>query len=509
MFAYLYYIRQDSSSAKEIRVFLESEECKKAVSDEIPNPTTLSHLRDFSVLDHKGFATPAELEALPINRLILHTQYLLQLHNCDDAYQGLLQAAIFELSRRFIQLKAFAPCLSLLEKSFGSEVIIEKCKVLIAKGDESTAEHLLRSLLQTTVTVEPEIEIEARCLLAELFAGPRNLLDQAVAFLQEALDRFDKSIIKSESRLRYFSLIHRLTARQLYNIEEHLESRAFRMREDAIREWSKQQEQASQRPPSMAARRIECELRCEKEAVETVKKKLLSTAVATVSAGLEALKLLSEPYKKQPLQPKHINDAVLRHIFPLIDVIFRFDDNVDVVRELKMYVGSGMVPAVWVQVIITKLIMAYPYHVLHSVLLYKFDENRAPVVQSMLEEAERRIANEKDRARLHEIIEDMTAAHVAYLQFVALKMNDTRFFEKRGNSALYYMLGNVSIMSRIEILKRVPLPVVEQKLGFPRDYSGDELVKWEVIERECMQADGLSAPKITRIYIVVHTHDFL
>ncbi|VDM83492.1 unnamed protein product, partial [Strongylus vulgaris] len=104
---------------------------------------------------------------------------------------------------------------------------------------------------------------------------------------------------------------------------------------------------------------------------------------------------------------------------------------------------------------ITKLIMAYPYHVLHSVLLYKFDENRAPVVQSMLEEAERRIANEKDRARLHEIIEDMTAAHVAYLQFVAL--------------------------------------------GFPRDYSGDELVKWEVIERECMQADGLSAPKVTRV----------
>lgn len=32
----------------------------------------------------------------------------------------------------------------------------------------------------------------------------------------------------------------------------------------------------------------------------------------------------------------------------------------------------------------------------------------------------------------------------------------------------------------------------------PGDYSGDELIKWGVMERTCVQADGLSAPKVLR-----------
>ncbi|VDN25561.1 unnamed protein product [Cylicostephanus goldi] len=61
------------------------------------------------------------------------------------------------------------------------------------------------------------------------------------------------------------------------------------------------------------------------------------------------------------------------------------------------------------------------------------------------------------------------------------------------------MQENVSILRQAKILRRVPLPIVEQKICFPRDYSGDDLIKWESIERECIQADGISAPKVTRV----------
>lgn len=46
--------------------------------------------------------------------------------------------------------------------------------------------------------------------------------------------------------------------------------------------------------------------------------------------------LLSEPYIKQPHQPKQRNDNILRYIFPLIDVIFRFDGEKDVVRIFRV-----------------------------------------------------------------------------------------------------------------------------------------------------------------------------
>ncbi|KIH60887.1 phosphatidylinositol 3- and 4-kinase, partial [Ancylostoma duodenale] len=410
----------------------------------------------------------------------------------------------------------------MLKNYDGDSLTIEKCKVLVAKGEYNAAEHHLHVLLQSTTIRDPTDEIEARCLLAELLADHKNMLDEAIILLQKGREGIEKLAVRSESRLRIFLLLHQLAARQLTGIEEHMESRAFRMREDAIREWTRQRSIASQGAPTHAGRRIECELKCEREAVEAIKQKLVATAVDTVWAGLEALKLLSEPYLKQPQQPKQRNDRILRHIFPLIDVIFRFDGEKDVVKTFRMYVASGMVPAIWVHVVghlmshcftksilapvvrsmIVKIIMAYPFHVLHTVLMYKFNENHAPIVQTILEEAERRVADRAAKMRLHEIIEDMTTAHVAYMQFVAAKVADTRFFKKQqvpGSSAVQYeMLDKLSIVRLTDVLQRVPLPVIDQKLCMPGDYSGDELVKWGPMERTCIQADGLSAPKVLR-----------
>ncbi|KAK6037946.1 hypothetical protein COOONC_24549, partial [Cooperia oncophora] len=210
--------------------------------------------------------------------------------------------------------------------------------------------------------------------------------------------------------------------------------------------------------------------------------------------------LLSQPYVKQPCQPAERNDDILRLIFPLINVIFRFDREKDVVKAFRGYIANGMVPAVWVHVVshlmshcfaksilapvirtmIVKLIIAYPFHILHTILMYKFNENHSYIVETMLEEAERRIADKMARSRFHEIVEDMTTAHVAYIQFVAVKISDPRFFKKR------------QLPDNKDVLKRVPLPIVDQKLGIAGDYSGQDIVMWGTMERnEDVRQDSL------------------
>ncbi|KAK6031292.1 phosphatidylinositol 3- and 4-kinase [Ostertagia ostertagi] len=422
LFSALYVGSRSSSSSEEILQYIENIECETSENDDLPSSSTINNLRDLQVL-RPGYK-PSE--------------------------------------------DVLMPCLSILERISGDLSMVEKCRVLIAKGDLNTADHLLHMLLESADT---DVSVEVRCLLAELLAYHRNMLDEAIALLRQGIESIGEGSITRESRLRLFSLLHRLAARQLSGIEEHMESRAFRMREDAIREWTRQRSLAAQGPPSHTARRIECELRCEKEAVESVKEKLVASAVDTVTAGLEALKLLSQPFLKQPCQPAEKNDDILRLIFPLINVIFRFDRDKDVVKAFRReYAKPGMVPAVWVHVVshlmshcfaksilapvvrtmIVKLIIAYPYHVLHTVLMYKFNE-----------------------------------------------ISDTRFFKKRQlpeNKVEYEMMqgGFVGLFQSGWFAKRVPLPIVDQKLGTACDYSGQDIVMWGEMERnEDVRQDSL------------------
>ncbi|XGW21147.1 hypothetical protein V3C99_004249 [Haemonchus contortus] len=520
MFSALYVAGRDIGSLKEILCHIEGIECENVLSDELPDPSIINNLCDLYVLRPSYEPSGEELLGMPFNRLVL---YALCLFRRNQAKSFTIDKSgdnsiISLLVKKLCERKAFVPCLSILDKNPSSLSTVDKCRVLIAKGDVNTADHLLRMLLDSG---ETNVRVEARCLLAELLAHHKNMLDEAITLLRQEIESIEERSISCGARLRLFTLLHRLSARQLSGIEEHMESRAFRMREDAIREWTRQRSVAAQGPPSHTARRIECELRCEKEAVQAVKQKLISTAIDTVAAGLEALRLLSQPYVKQPCQLAERNDDILRLIFPLIDVVFRFDHDKDVVKAFKGYIATGMVPAVWVPVVshlmshcfaksmlapvirtmIVKLIIAYPYHVLHTVLMYKFNENHSYIVDTLLEEAERRVSDKTARSRLHEIIEDMTIAHVAYIQFVSVKVTDTRFFKKRqlpGNKAQYEMMDGLSIISQADVLSRVPLPIVDQKLGTACDYSGHNIIMWGAMERICIQADGLSAPKIFR-----------
>ncbi|WKX91246.1 hypothetical protein Q1695_009798 [Nippostrongylus brasiliensis] len=508
MFAALHVARRSSGLLERLLDHIANIECENSVNRALPPSEVFGHLRSLEVLRPGNTYTFQDFREMPIDSLVLRTTLMLRSdEDCSLSRSGDgCESAISVLLRKLCEQKAFSPCLKILERFSDSQAVIERCRVLVAKGEINTAEHLLRVFVDPASGNNTEYVVEARCLLAELLADRKNMLDESITLLRENLNLIDKYDISHEGQLRMFTLLHRLAARQLSAIEEHMESRAFRMREDAIREWTRQRNVASQRAPSHAARRIECELRCEKGAVESAKKKLLASAVETLSASLEALKLLSLPYVKEPCQSSERNGVILRLIFPLIDVLFRFDTEADVVNTFKTYIGKSMVPTVWVNVVghlmshcftksllapvirtmIVKLIIAYPYHVLHTVLMYKFNENHAYIVNSMLGEAERRVSDKNDRCRLHEIIEDMTAAHVAYMQFVAAKISDLRFFNKRqiaGSAAQYEMLDGLSIVSLVETLKRVPLPVIEQKLGLAGDYSGSNIVMWGAMER--------------------------
>uniref|UniRef100_A0A1I7WZR8 Col_cuticle_N domain-containing protein n=1 Tax=Heterorhabditis bacteriophora TaxID=37862 RepID=A0A1I7WZR8_HETBA len=85
---------------------------------------------------------------------------------------------------------------------------------------------------------------------------------------------------------------------------------------------------------------------------------------------------------------------------------------------------------------VIKLIVAYPYHVLHTILMYKCDENKAPIVETMLKEAECRVCDVASQKTLQQIISDISTAHIAYQQFVNADPKDTRMFtvKKQMNS---------------------------------------------------------------------------
>ncbi|VDP08601.1 unnamed protein product [Heligmosomoides polygyrus] len=250
--------------------------------------------RDLEVLRlSTNGVTRKELETMPIARhallavLIVRSEAgCLTLRSTDSRH-----LVITSLLTKLCGLKAFAPCLSILEKCTGSLSSVEKCRVLISKCDISTAEHMLRALLESSTSAEPELAVELRCLLAELLADHKNELSEAISSLRQGLGNMENSAVGCEVRIRFFTLLHRLGARQLVGMEEHMESRAFRMREDAIREWTRQQTVtgASQGPRSHVARRIDCELRCEKAAVASVRQNLVASAIDTVVAGLDAL----------------------------------------------------------------------------------------------------------------------------------------------------------------------------------------------------------------------------
>uniref|UniRef100_A0A0K0DB02 non-specific serine/threonine protein kinase n=1 Tax=Angiostrongylus cantonensis TaxID=6313 RepID=A0A0K0DB02_ANGCA len=140
---------------------------------------------------------------------------------------------------------------------------------------------------------------------------------------------------------------------------------------------------------------------------------------------------------------------------------------------------------------VVKLIIAYPFHVLHTVLMYKFDEVTFNFVRSNFYKSA--------RARLHQIIEDMIAAHIAYIQFATLKISDTQFFKKISGvktGILFLCISQQFCRTGFFFYSHVLLTSV--KIGNAGDYSGHEIVMWDTMDPTCTRADGLSSPKVLR-----------
>ncbi|EYC10620.1 hypothetical protein Y032_0054g2465 [Ancylostoma ceylanicum] len=116
LFAFLY--SSSSLVCNELLAYLESMECEAAAKSELPNLTNISHLRDFAVVDLKGCFAIGDLKSLATSRLILFTTYLSRISDLGDIgrlYHFDLSIAISELSRRLIDLKAFASVIKQLD----------------------------------------------------------------------------------------------------------------------------------------------------------------------------------------------------------------------------------------------------------------------------------------------------------------------------------------------------------------------------------------------------------
>lgn len=122
-------------------------------------------------------------------------------------------------------------------------------------------------------------------------------------------------------------------------------------------------------------------------------------------------------------------------IFPLIDVIYKYETDVGVIALLKEHTKSKLPSKLWISAtshiaskcfsieksqitrhlsqILCHLIYDYPYHVLHTILMYD-DEKNASKVKGFLKTIFDARADQRDSSKLKEIVITIREAHQAY-----------------------------------------------------------------------------------------------
>uniref|UniRef100_A0A1I7UJD8 non-specific serine/threonine protein kinase n=1 Tax=Caenorhabditis tropicalis TaxID=1561998 RepID=A0A1I7UJD8_9PELO len=205
-------------------------------------------------------------------------------------------------------------------------------------------------------------------------------------------------------------------------------------------------------------------------------------------------------------------------IFPLIDVIYKYEQDPGVINLLKEHATSGAPTKLWlcatshiaskcfsldrspitkhVSSILCQLIYDYPFHVLHTVLMYEYGKNGSVVVNFLKQIMRMHAESKSNTARLKEIVEAMREAHAAYKEIANFDPTRANRIEIDGKSAYEWPL-NLRIF-RCK-LSQLPIPTISQKIGPASDYSSLNLVTWKTPRRTFTIADGLSTPKIWEI----------
>ncbi|CDK13476.1 Serine/threonine-protein kinase ATM [Caenorhabditis elegans] len=404
--------------------------------------------------------------------------------------------------------------------------LIRICKqhVTCRSGDPRMADINLRTM-HPRVPVMSDLAIaEWSLALSKITIEYRNDMEEGIRILEFGCKHLQNKD-SVETRLKVLLKLHSVCIGQLSKLEEYRETRTYRMKQQAVTAFEQQIQNSCRTSlargnsgdewTKKTVQRVRKEHQFEKNDLEKVDNSLNSAARKAVSSGFDALLCISQ---------LEDDDEAIRAssliIFPLIDVIYKYETDVGVIALLKEHTKSKLPSKLWISAtshiaskcfsieksqitrhlsqILCHLIYDYPYHVLHTILMYD-DEKNASKVKGFLKTIFDARADQRDSSKLKEIVITIREAHQAYREIAMLDV--------RGNVRIQRVEINGKTMYRwphdLKIfkckLRQLPIPTISQKIGCPGDYSTTDLITWKRWKDVFTIADGISTPKIWEI----------
>ncbi|CAO4359929.1 unnamed protein product [Caenorhabditis nigoni] len=388
-------------------------------------------------------------------------------------------------------------------------------------GDPRTAEINLRQMAPGKMS---EAAIAEWCIvLSKITIDYRNDDVEGIRILERGCRHLEHKTCV-ESRLKVLLQFHSICMGQLSKLEEYLETRSFRMKKQVIAEYEKQIEKKNSTPrvqrgtsggdEMKRTERVKKEMRLEKADVEKVEGLVVSAARKAVQSAFQALSCISQLEDDE----EAIRTSSLI-VFPLIDVIYKYETDPGVVEALKGHSKTALPSKLWLcatshlaskcfavektpisrylSQILCHLVYDYPYHVLHTILMYEFDKNGAQVrefLRSMYS-----VKTKRDVDKLREVVAMMREAHVAYREIAKLQVKENiriQRVERDGKTMLVWPRDLKIFKCKLD---QLPIPTISQKIGAPGDLSTSNLITWRDHKDVFSLADGLSSPIIWEI----------
>ncbi|CAB3408744.1 unnamed protein product [Caenorhabditis bovis] len=396
---------------------------------------------------------------------------------------------------------------------------IAQHQIICMCGDHRVAEINLRSMYNKIPSMSGNAIVQLTLALSRITCEYRNDLDEGVQLLERGCDQLSNSV-SVEMKLELLLNFHSLCIEQLARLEEYRESRSYRMKQEAITALEEQiarLRSSRNRQPGDAGRtivRLQRESNCAKDDVRKFEDSVANAAFRAVSSALDVLDTIAELE-----EPSEAESRALLVIFPLIDVIYKYENIPKIVDVVHKHVSNRFVSRLWIKatghiaskcfnsertpleavlkMMLQLLVIDYPFIVLHTLFMYEYKPNGSEV-RNFIERIHEKKTTQYNVKRLREIVIDMRAAHEAYKQFAEVDVKNGNFTKVTENGKSAYMIKNDLKLFKCN-LRNLPIPIITQKIGLPRDYSTEGIVTWKKCRETFVIADGLSAPKIWEI----------
>ncbi|KAI6217341.1 Non-specific serine/threonine protein kinase [Aphelenchoides besseyi] len=151
--------------------------------------------------------------------------------------------------------------------------------------------------------------------------------------------------------------------------------------------------------------------------------------------------------------------------------------------------------------IFIRLLVAHPFHVILSLFYHTDDENVANGTQDKRRTTTVNIFKQcqKQKREFALISKKMKDLRDIYREFGSTKIDEKNKFTCDGTN-IHTMKPNAFRIQRdLSFLKSIPIPTLEQPINEPENYSTSDMILFDGVFDEVVQANGLSAPKVLRV----------